>query len=129
MLPTVLFQALEHTSEGIKYHVRSTDPEVTQCPVQPCQTLAEYLENSTWDNTFHARVVIMPGHHRVAQLFIVRFAFNLTLLGSTRVNHTIHGTHPILYIASIIFSFRLSYIWAVPMQLTQPINTRGVLRK
>ena len=100
MLPTVLFQALEHTSEGIEYHVKSTDPEVTQCPVQPCQTLAEYLENSTWDNTTHARVVIMPGHHRVAQLFLVRFAFNLTLLGSTSVNNTLHGTLPILHIAS-----------------------------
>ena len=106
MLPVllmILLLALDHTSEGIEYHVKPTDPEVTQCPVQPCQTLAEYLENSTWDSTTHARVVFMPGHHRVARSFSVRFAFNLTLLGSTSVNHTLHDTRPILHIASIRF--------------------------
>ena len=72
----ILLLALEHTSEGIEYHVKSTDPEVTQCPGQPCHTLAEYLENKTWDYTFHTRVVFMPGNHRVAQSFLVRFAFN-----------------------------------------------------
>jgi len=46
---TILLLALDHTSEGIEYHVKPTGPEVTQCPGQPCQTLAEYLENSTWD--------------------------------------------------------------------------------
>jgi len=45
----------------------------------------------------------MPGHHRVAQLFLVRVAFNLTLLGSTSVNHSLHNTRPILHIASIWF--------------------------
>ena len=103
MLLMILLLALEHTSEGIEYHVKPTDPEVTQCPVQPCHTLAEYLENSTWDNTSHARVVFMPGHHRVAQSFRVRYAFNLTLLGSTRVNHTLHDTRPILHISTIWF--------------------------
>jgi len=68
-----------------------------------CQTLAEYLENKTWDYTSYARVVIMPGHHRVAQLFLVRLAFNFTLLGSTRVNHTPQDTRPILHIARIWF--------------------------
>ena len=81
MLLTILFLALDHTSEGIEYHVKPTDPEVTQCPRQPCQTLAEYLENKTWDNTSHARVMFMPGHHRVNQSFFIRFAVNLTLLG------------------------------------------------
>jgi len=103
MLLTILLLALDHTSEGTDYHVKPTDPEVTQCPSQPCQTLAEYLENSTWDYTSHARVVIMPGHHRVPQLFLVRVAFNLTLLGSTSVNHTLDNTRPILHIASIWF--------------------------
>jgi len=101
MFPPMLLLALYHTSEGIEYHVKPTDPEVTQCPVQPCQTLAEYLENSTWDNTTHARVVFMPGHHRVTRSFRVRYAFSLTLLGSTSVNHTLHDTRPILHIASI----------------------------
>ena len=106
MLPvffTILLLSLELTCEGIEYHVKPTDSEVTQCPGQPCQTLAEYLENKTWDYTSHARVVIMPGHHRVAQLFLVRLAFNLTLLGSTRVNHTPQDTRPILHIARIWF--------------------------
>ena len=35
--------------------------------------------------------------------FLVRFAFNLTLLGSTSSNHTLHDTRPILHIASIWF--------------------------
>ena len=106
MLPvffTILLLSLELTCEGIEYHVKPTDSEVTQCPGQPCQTLAEYLENKTWDYTSHARVVIMPGHHRVAQLFLVRLAFNFTLLGSTRVNHTPQDTRPILHIARIWF--------------------------
>jgi len=106
MLPvllTILLLALEHTSEGIKYHVKPTDPEVAQCPGQPCRTLAEYLESKAWDFTFHANVVFMPGHHRVTQPFFIRFAFNLTLLGSTSVNHTLHDTHPILHIDSIWF--------------------------
>jgi len=106
MLPVllmILLLALDHTSEGIEYHVKPTDPEVAQCPGQPCQTLAEYLENSTWDNTSHARVVFMAGHHRVAQSFLVWYAFNLTLLGSTSSNHTLHDTRPILHIASIGF--------------------------
>jgi len=101
MLLAILLLALDHTSEGIEYHVKPTDPEVAQCPVQPCQTLAEYLENSTWDNTSHARVVFMPGHHRVAQSFHVRYAFNLVLLGSTSSNHALHDTRPILHISSI----------------------------
>jgi len=45
----------------------------------------------------------MPGHHRIAQSFLVRSAFNLTLLGSTSVNHALHDTRPILHIASIRF--------------------------
>ena len=98
-----LLLALYHTSEGIEYHVKPTDPEVPQCPGQPCQTLAEYLENSTWDYISHSKVAIMPGHHRVPGSFHVRFAFNLTLFGSTRVNHTLHDTRPILHIASIWF--------------------------
>ena len=97
---TILLLVLEHASEGIEYHVKPTDPEVTQCPGQSCQTLAKYLENSTWDNTTHARVVFMPGHHKVTQSFSIRSAFNLTLLGSTSVNNTLHGTLPILHIAS-----------------------------
>ena len=46
LLPVLLMfllLALEHTSEGIKYHVKPTDPEVAQCPGQPCHTLAEYM--------------------------------------------------------------------------------------
>jgi len=60
-MPTILFQALEHNSEGIEYHVKSTDPEVTQCPSQSCQTLAEYLEKNLGTTLpmlklcFHAR--------------------------------------------------------------------------
>jgi len=100
---TILLLALDHTSEGIEYHVKPTGPEVTQCPGQPCQTLAEYLENSTWDNTSHSKVLFMPGHHRVAQLFFLWYAVNLTLLGSTSSNHTLHDTRPILHIASIWF--------------------------
>ena len=103
VLLMILLLALYHTSEGIEYHVKPTDPEVTQCPGQPCQTLAEYLENKTWDYTLHARVVFMPGNHRVTQLFFVKLAFNLTLLGSTSVNHTLHDSRPILHIASIWF--------------------------
>jgi len=61
------------------------------------------LGNSTWDCTTHARVVFMPGHHRVAQSFLVWYAFNLTLLGSTSSNHTLHDTRHILHIASIWF--------------------------
>jgi len=37
------------------------------------------------------------------RFFLVRFAFNFTLLGSTRVNHTLHDTRPILHIATICF--------------------------
>ena len=103
MLLMILLLALDHTSEGVEYHVKPTDTEVTQCPGQLCHTLAEYLENSTCDYISHARVVIMPGYHRVTQLFLVRFAFNLTLLGSTSVNRTLHDTRPILHIASIWF--------------------------
>jgi len=77
--------------------------EVTQCPGQPCQTLAEYLEKKSWDHTSHAKVVFSClDITRVAQLFLVRFAFNLTLLGSTSVNHTLHDTCPILHVASVI---------------------------
>jgi len=103
VLLTILLLALDHTSEGIEYHVKPTDPEVTQCPGQPCQTLAEYMENTTWDYTSHSKVVFMPGHHRVARSFLVRFAVNLTMLGSTSVNHTLHDTCPTLHIASIWF--------------------------
>jgi len=45
----------------------------------------------------------MPGHHRVVRSFRVRYAFNLTLLGSTSSNHTLHDTRPVLHIASIWF--------------------------
>ena len=112
MLPvllTILLLTLEHTSEGIEYHVKPTDPEVTQCPGQPCQTLAEYLENKTWDYSSHAKVVIMPGHHRVTQSFLVIFAFNFTLLGGISDNHTLHDTRPILHVASI--GLKLPSIW------------------
>jgi len=93
VLLAILLLALYHTSEGIEYHVKPTDPEVTQCPGQPCQTLAEYLENSTWDYTSHSKVAIMPGHHRVPRSFLVRFAVNLTLLGSISINHTLHDSY------------------------------------
>ena len=56
VLLTILLLVLDHTSEGIEYHVKPTDPEVTQCPGQPCQTLAEY---STWD-FFSCQVCIQP---------------------------------------------------------------------
>jgi len=46
MLLTILLLSLELTCEGIEYHVKPTDPEVTQCPGQPCQALAEYLETA-----------------------------------------------------------------------------------
>jgi len=58
VLLMILLLALYHTSEGIEYHVKPTDPEVAQCPGQPCQTLVEYLENSTWDDTSHSKVTL-----------------------------------------------------------------------
>ena len=85
VLLMILLLALEHTSEGIEYHVKPTDREFTQCPGQHCHTLAEYLENKTWDYTYHARVMFMPG---VTQSFSIRSAFNLTLLGSIQVSTT-----------------------------------------
>jgi len=83
MLLTILLLVLEHTSEGFEYHVKPTDPQVTQCPGQPCHTLAEYLEDKTWDYTYHTRVVFMPGHYRIAQSFLVRFALCLVVQVST----------------------------------------------
>ena len=109
MLPvllTILLLTLEHTLRALSTmsnQPTQKGPEVTQCPGQPCQTLAEYLENKTWDYSSHAKVVIMPGHHRVTQSFLVIFAFNFTLLGGISDNHTLHDTRPILHVASIWF--------------------------
>ena len=123
MIPVMLViivLALEHTSEGIEYHVKPSDPEVTQCPGEPCHTLAEYLVNKTWDYTANAKVVFMTGHHRATHFFWVQGAFNFTLLGSTSVNHTHDITRPILNIVSIWFS-NITYL-----KLTGIIITREV---
>ena len=87
MLPTILFQALEHNSEGIEYHVKSNDPEVTHCfssPMPNCFVTSlsfaflEYPNGSRvalWTNDGNIQY-FSPEH---APLFLVAMAVLLLL--------------------------------------------------
>ena len=78
---------------AIEYYVKPTDFINSTCPGQPCLTLNEYTNSSTYYIKSNTVFMFMPGNHIAVRPILIRDVENISLTGFSNKSDTKILTH------------------------------------